>query len=161
MKKYTINKGGHSSGFHLGLVCKDILEFDVMFTDSAKYKTILRENQFDINKLYGFSDYNSFHHNNSARFGWRWVNDELQIFAYCYVDGERKVQYIGNVELNESYIFKLSLTKDAYLFSIDGNEEISISRKAKMNYGVKYKLYPYFGGDETSPHKMEVYIKDM
>src|SRR5215216_4353437 len=47
------------------------LKFIVKFDSSAIYHTIDPNNQYDINKLYGFSDNDSAHHLYSARFGWR------------------------------------------------------------------------------------------
>ncbi len=58
------------------------MKFVVKFDSSAVYQTRLAENQFDINKLYGFSDNNADHHQYSARFGWRWNGNALRLFAY-------------------------------------------------------------------------------
>jgi len=57
------------------------LKFLVKFDSSAIYTTTDPENQYDINKLYGFSDNNSNHQEFSARFGWRWSNKALHIFS--------------------------------------------------------------------------------
>src|SRR5437763_5909011 len=48
------------------------MKFYVQFDSSAVYESQLSENQYDINKLYGFSDNNMDHHKYSARIGWRW-----------------------------------------------------------------------------------------
>ena len=157
---YTIKGGNHYSGLHMGLVRSNELKFVVQFNKTAKYTSINEENQFDINKLYGFSDNNSFHHNNSARFGWRWVNEELQLFAYCYSNGERHYDFITNLDLGKFYALKIEITDDAYEFSVSNNKLVSIERSSNTSWGIKYKLYPYFGGDETSPQDIEISIED-
>ncbi|UII26213.1 hypothetical protein LVD15_23400 [Fulvivirga maritima] len=88
---YTIRAGSHSSNPMPEGFSDDELVFTALFDSSAVYKTEAEANQADINKLMGFSDCGAHHHENSARFGWRWYNDELQVFAYCYVDGVRKL----------------------------------------------------------------------
>src|SRR5215207_256029 len=63
------------------------LKFTVRFDSSAIYETNNPENQYDINKLYGFSDNSALHHQFSARFGWRWSDGALRLFAYVYNEG--------------------------------------------------------------------------
>src|SRR5437763_125948 len=63
------------------------MKFIVKFDSSAIYQTQSTENQYDINKLYGFSDNNADHHSYSARFGWRWSDHALRLFAYVYNEG--------------------------------------------------------------------------
>ena len=86
--QYTIKKGAH---FTSGNVHKKVetsqMAFIVRFDSSAIYKSLSEENQYDINKLYGFSDNNSDHHQFSARFGWRWSDGALRLFGYVYNDG--------------------------------------------------------------------------
>ncbi len=55
------------------------LKFVVKFDSSAIYSTIDPSNQYDINKLYGFSDNNAEHQKFSARFGWQWSDKALHI----------------------------------------------------------------------------------
>src|SRR5690348_438301 len=71
--KYTIRKGNqYCDGNNFKEIELNEMKFIVKFDSSAIYQTQLAENQYDINKLYGFSDNNSDHHQYSARFGWRW-----------------------------------------------------------------------------------------
>ena len=58
------------------------MKFTVRFDSTAIYQSKDPENQKDINKLYGFADNNSDHHQFSARFGWRWSDNALRLFAY-------------------------------------------------------------------------------
>src|SRR6476620_10328485 len=85
---YLISKGQQFSD-HSGYlpVDTDALNFTVKFDSSAIYTSVVAENQYDINKLYGFSDNNADHHQFSARFGWRWSEGALRLFGYVYNNG--------------------------------------------------------------------------
>src|SRR5207237_2688590 len=66
--KYTIRQGNQycdQSGF--AAVETSEMKFVVKFDSSPIYQTKFSENQYDINKLFGFSDNNADHHQFSAR----------------------------------------------------------------------------------------------
>lgn len=65
------------------------MKFEVIFDSSCIYKTLDPANQYDINKLYGFSDNDAHHHQFSAIFGWRFSDDSLRLFGYVYNNSER------------------------------------------------------------------------
>ena len=88
-RTFKIPEGKHYSTRAIESLQSTSLAFQVLFDSSAVYQTIDPIQQFSTNKLLGFADCNSLHHENSARFGWQWVNNELQILAYNYVNGER------------------------------------------------------------------------
>lgn len=157
--KYVIRRGGHSSGSGMKTASTDTLHFRVMFDSSAVYQARDPQNQDDINKLYGLSDCGSFHQTNSARFGWRWYNDRLEILAYCYYNGSRKWSFIGEAALNVFHEGRIAFTDEAYVFRINGNS-VEMPRACD---GVRsgYLLYPYFGGDETAPHDVRVWIETL
>ncbi|PIB34738.1 hypothetical protein BFP72_04610 [Reichenbachiella sp. 5M10] len=156
---YTIKKGEHWSTYKQSSLLSDQLNFTVVFDESAMYKCEVAENQYDINKLLGFSDCNSMHHENSARFGWCWTNDQLEIHAYCYVDGERKTELIGAVRLNEPSNYSLEVTESQYIFKLDQYPSVSIDRGRVCNVGVYYMLYPYFGGNEKAPQDISIQLR--
>ncbi|MEO9804898.1 MAG: hypothetical protein ABJF04_16700 [Reichenbachiella sp.] len=157
---YKINKGTHAPLVpKISSLQSETLVFNAVFNESAIYQNALEENQQDINKLMGFADCNSKHHDNSARFGWRWFEDQLEIHAYCYVNGERVVAYIGTVELNEKVDYMLNVSDTQYTFQIEDEAPIIINRGDVCNIGVYYMLYPYFGGDETAPHDISIQIR--
>lgn len=157
LKTYVIKKGNHDSGQHVSVVTKNNLKFQTIFDDSAIYTTQASANQGDINKLYGFSDCDSAHHDNSARFGWRWFNNQLEIHAYTYVDGVRSSQYIKSVNLNQTHSYQLNIVSDHYELIVD-DTKISMPRGCGTTSILKYKLYPYFGGDEVAPHDIKIII---
>jgi hypothetical protein len=156
---YSIKKGQHYSTKKISSLQTDGIQFIARFDESAIYETKTAENQYDINKLMGFSDLNSLHHDNSARFGWRWAEGSLQIFSYVYIDGERISDHLGDVPLNQDIEFQLLLTDDSYLFSLNGQEAISVARTSNQSNGLAYMLYPYFGGDEPAPQDINIMIK--
>ncbi|MEO5783498.1 MAG: hypothetical protein ABIQ07_09520 [Ginsengibacter sp.] len=36
----------------------------------------------------------------------------------------------------------------------------SLPRTSTTAKAIGYKLYPYFGGDETAPHEIDIWIKE-
>ena len=163
-KEYKIKRGRHSTLHQLRLLNSEKLSYDVIFDETAVYETTDPNNQADINKLFGFADCNSLHHENSARFGWRWdrVNGQLEILAYVYADGVLTFQSIGPVELNQAYRYHLFLYDDHYAFEIEGvsTTRLEMNRGASVcNKGLYYRLWPYFGGDETAPHDISIFMR--
>jgi hypothetical protein len=156
---YTIPQNQHNTSNNIGEVASSKIKFIAKFDNSAIYTTTDKINQADINKLYGFSDCNSMHQNNSARFGWRWYQNKLEIFAYTYKNKKREVKLIQAIELNKEYVFELEAANNKYVFKLE-DKVIEMPRGCSGNY-LKYKLFPYFGGDEVAPHKIRIFIKDL
>ena len=158
-EQFLIKAGHHRSVSRIRLFSGPLLQFVAIFDDSAMYETQTLENQHDINKLYGFSDCTSQHHRNSARFGWRWYNDRLEILAYTYVHGERQSRFMGTVTLNEPHAYGIALAGGEYVFTLDGTVA-RMPRGCDGNGGIKYMLWPYFGGDETAPHDIRILVSE-
>ncbi|MFN6946365.1 MAG: hypothetical protein ACK4ND_15560 [Cytophagaceae bacterium] len=157
-RQYVIRAGSHSSNSGIKLLSKNDLTFKAVFDESAKY-TIATNKQGDMNKLYGFSDLGSHHHTNSARFGWRWYKDKLQIFAYTYANGKRNMKHITNVDPGKDYVYSIRIKGDKYHFSV--NDKSCIMDRGGSGNGMKYYLYPYFGGTTKAPHDVKIRILDM
>ena len=134
------------------------MKFTVRFDSSAIYQTTDRENQYDINKLYGFSDNNMDHHQYSARFGWRWSDGALRLFAYVYNEGKVESKELSAVNIGEEIHCSIKVQSDTYLFSLN-NQLTEMPRKSTTLTGKGYQLYPYFGGDELAPHEVDIWIK--
>lgn len=157
---YVIPAGAHSpSGLNAAVQVGAEARFEALFDESAVYATVDPANQEDINKLYGFSDCSSHHHTNSARFGWRWFEGAVQIFAYIYADGERMWAYLGDARIGEPARYALYADGAEYVFEF-GGETARMPRGCAGDGGVKYRLYPYFGGDETAPHDISIRITE-
>ena len=157
-ERYTIPYGKHFSTYKTELLQSDFLTFDVKFDQSAAYTCAVAENQWDTNKLFGFADCNSHHHENSVRFGWRWIEDQIEILAYCYVNGERIIENIGKTKSGIVNQYQITLTDTEYQLTMD-DQSINIPRSKPCDVGAYYLLYPYFGGDETAPHDITIEIK--
>lgn len=157
--KYTIRQGQQYCDQNtLKLVSVSSMKFDVVFDSSAIYSTVDPNNQFDINKLYGFSE--GFNHQyNSARFGWRWSDDSLRLFGYVYNNGIRLSQEISSIVVGDTISCNIELQNTSYIFRA-GQKQISIPRTATGAIASGYQLYPYFGGDETAPQLITIRIKE-
>ncbi len=135
------------------------MRFAVRFDSTAVYANQDSKNQHDYNKLYGFSDNRSDHHSFSARFGWRWCNNELELSAYTYNDGVRSITDLGGIDLTKEHNCAIIANGTHYDFVLDG-DTTSVLRTAKTAQATGYKLLPYFGGDETAPHTITIRIKE-
>jgi len=159
LTKFVIKKGAHYSTQRVRLVGGDELKFGVLFDESAVYRTQDPQNQGDINKLYGFSDCASHHQTNSARFGWRWLNARLEILAYTYVDSQRQSKLLGVAQIGQTFEAGLRTEGQSYVFTFNGVETV-MPRGCDGKGNPKYQLWPYFGGDETAPHEITIYIEE-
>jgi len=148
------NKSGYKS------INTNEMKFSVQFDNSAMYQTANPENQGDINKLYGFSDNNQEHHTNSARIGWRWYNNQLQLFAYVYNNTVESDRLITSVPLNQEINCSIKVQGDSYIFNVNG-ATVTMPRASTTTGAVGYQLYPYFGGDEVAPQDIKILIKDL
>ena len=159
--KYTIPQGKQYADKN-GYKTVDLSEmkFVVKFDSSAVYQTKLPENQYDINKLYGFSDNDSDHHQYSARFGWGWSGNFLRLFAYVYNKGAVTSKELTVIPIGKEINCSIQVTSSSYLFTVGGVTE-RLPRMAAAARGKGYQLYPYFGGDETAPHDIHIWIKNL
>ncbi len=160
-KKYTIDSAAHFCNDN-NFVTTSLteLKFVVKFDSSAIYTTADFNNQDDINKLYGFADNNTQHHQYSARIGWRWSNQALRLFGYVYNAGIVTSKELATVDIGKENRCTIKVSPQNYIFSINNNID-SLPRKSSTTKAEGYKLYPYFGGDETAPHKITILIKDL
>ncbi|ARS34898.1 hypothetical protein [Pontibacter actiniarum] len=157
---YTIRKGGHYSDKNsYRKVSTSRIKFEVTFNSTAVYTTVAANNQADINKLYGLSDCNSSHHTNSARFGWRWYNNRLELLAYTYLNQQWDYKVLGEVAIGKPLVCELRMEEGQYTFVLDGHEVVM--PRACNGPGDGYQLYPYFGGDEVAPHDIQIEIKEL
>jgi len=159
--KYTINKGEqYCDKNSYKLVSYEQLNFLVKFDSSAVYQTVAASNQNDINKLFGFSDNNKQHHEFSARFGWRWVDNALHLMAYVYNNSIMSYKEVGTVEIGSENTCSILVSGTSYIFTLNGTS-VTMPRASTTAKAQGYKLYPYFGGDEMAPHTISVWIKEI
>jgi hypothetical protein len=135
------------------------LKFTAHFDSSAIYATVNPTNQLDINKLYGFADDDKQHHVSSARIGWRWYSNKLELFGYVYNDSVRTTQLITQVPLKTDIPCSIKVDGTRYVFTANGTQ-MTMPRTAKTPTGKGYRLYPYFGGDEMAPKDITIRIRE-
>jgi hypothetical protein len=159
-KIFVIPEGDHYANPRMfQSLQSNTLDFKAVFNETAIYEFEDKSFQDSKNKLLGFSDCNSMHHENSARFAWQWYNQELEIYAYCYVNGERKERFVGTVNLNEPNHYRLTLTDSNYIFQLNDLEPVYIERANICDKGAYYMLWPYFGGSLPAPHDISLSIQ--
>lgn len=159
--EYNIRKGKHfSEGNTIKQLHQAELRFQVIFDSSAIYSNIRADNQYDINKLYGFSDCGTLHHENSARFGWRWNGKSIEIHAYWYNDRGRYNQFLDTVSIETATELAIKILPQQYGFEIKKKTRF-VPRHCGSTIIEGYQLYPYFGGDETAPHDISIRIKEL
>jgi hypothetical protein len=158
--KYTIQQGQNNcDGNTYVSTSYSELNFIAKFDSTAIYTNVNSDNQLDINKLYGFSDNNSSHQQFSARFGWGWSNNALRLYGYVYNDGIRSSKELGTVAIGAENNCSIKVNLKSYVFTLNGKVD-SLPRTSPTTLATGYKLYPYFGGDETAPHNVYIWIKE-
>lgn len=157
---YTILKGQHSSDKSTFKSVKvSQMNFVAKFDNSAMYTTIADYNQYDINKLYGFSE--GFDHQyNSARIGWAWNDGALRLYAYAYNKGVRQSQEITSVTIGSEISCSIAVSGFTYVFTVNG-VKVTLPRANSTATASGYQLYPYFGGDEVAPQNIYISIKHL
>lgn len=157
---YTIKKGQQYSDLNIYTpVSYTEQKFIVKFDSSAVYATVDTVNQYDINKLYGFSDSDSLHHVYSARFGWNYLNKKVWLYAYVYNNTALLKQTLSAVPIGSEISCSIKVNTNTYVFTING-VATTVPRLAKTSTGKGYRLYPFFGGTENAPHDIKIAIKE-
>jgi hypothetical protein len=158
--KYTIQQGQHYCNLSAYKpVETSEMKFMVRFDSSSVYQTEDPVNQYDINKLFGFSDNNMDHHQYSARFGWRWSEGALRLFGYVYNNGVVSSQEISTVAIGAQLHCSIRISPTHYIFSVNEITD-SLVRTSTTPRAKGYQLFPYFGGDEAAPHQVDIWIKE-
>jgi hypothetical protein len=156
--KYTIKSGQHYADNNVyKKISTGEMKFVVKFDSSVIYQSGTEENQYDINKLYGFSDNNSMHHQYSARIGWRWSDGQLRLFAYVYNNGIVSSKELSAVNIGSEISCSIKAAAGEYIFMVN-DVQVKLLRESTTALAEGYQLYPYFGGDETAPHDVFIWI---
>jgi len=158
---YTIPEGEHSSGSYFNHPNNSRIIFDFILDESAIYESEVPENQYDVNKIYGFSDFGMRHQKYSIRLGWRYIDGEIELCWLRHEDGNHSSATIRTIEPNESYNAVINITTFYYQIVIEGDTTL-VRRRPKGNWGLvrRYYLYPYFGGNEFAPHDITIQIRE-
>jgi hypothetical protein len=159
---FKIPKGNHySQPLVTNIFLGSKMEMVVTFDESAIYSLgTYHPDQGDVNKIYGFSDCKSNHSRNSARLGWRWYRDQLEIFAFTHRDGSLYPEFMTTAEINRPYkaSIKISPDKTKYIYNFNG-VILQAERGCLHAKAQGYHLRPYFGGQQTAPHDISLSVK--
>lgn len=162
---FTIHKGHHRARpLRLALWWnKTSFTWKVNFDESCRYD-LGNTDQFDTNKLCGIG-YLPGHHTDSARFGWRYWTDrkEIELTAYCYVNGRRVIQHICFCEIGKEYDLYLKILSTSYYFSVCESNSPVITGFSWVDHSqdkkLGYRLGTYFGGQVRAPHDINIQLE--
>jgi len=159
---YTIPEGEHSSGNFINHPVNSKIEFNFVLDESAIYETEIAENQHDVNKIYGMSDFGARHQNHSIRLGWRYINSKIELCWLRHEEGRHSSGTIRTIEIDEIYNAVINITTFYYQVVVN-NDTTLVRRRPSGNWGLirRYYLYPYFGGNEFAPHDITIRIKNL
>lgn len=154
--EFNIKKGNHRSRWFPKFTTKKVLIGKITFIGDFSYD-IGSKHQKDSNKICGLSD-NFSHHQDSIRLGWFWdsIINKIAIVGIHYKNGKRSIKRITSVEANKEYSFTISIDKNCYLASFNG-EYLLFERSSKWNF-LRYYLFPYFGGKERAVKDFKILI---
>lgn len=152
---FIIKKGHHESFSGAYPIEESTLNFKAVFDSSAIYAISDSENVTDVNKLFGMTDCGIANHVNSARIGWRWFQDSLQLFAYVYSNGKRSITYMTSAIIGREIDCSISAVQNKYIFRIN---DVFCTQERVCNENDRFMLYPFFGGDERAPHNIAIKI---
>ena len=158
--------------------------YDFVLTPSSEYvltSPTQPEDQFDWNKLPGFSDCGDVDlARNGAMFGWRWRIDtsphRLEVVSYANADGVHQYPDSALVTLShddltakEPLRYSIEIDGSVYRFFIDGtirgravHESATLPRSCPTHptNGGKWYAGFYFGGTSTAPSQIVGYIRE-
>jgi hypothetical protein len=153
---------GSIAAFCFGTHMDRTLSFQVLFPASAAYVTVDAANQLDWNKVMGITTL--LIQRNSIRLGWRWLPPEgkFELGFYGYLKGQRIMQPLVKVLPGAWTDVTLEMHRDRLVAEAGG-----VRHEARGNLGLSM-FFPtptwvlktaYFGGDETAPHDMQVFVR--
>lgn len=165
---YLIRKGRHYSvrinrlihtHFKISPYFNHTLRFIVTFGEGSWYGVNDYGNDgYDHNKLYGLN-YGWKSHVNSVRVAWlpNVYLGKIDLYAYIYSNGVRLDKYLTTVnQFEEVKVLISHYGKDRVSVTINGKIETFMMSESKL----KFKLFPYFGGNLKAPNDIKIYIKE-
>lgn len=174
MTCYWIKKDKHYSirpmdliplPYKLGLVNKDRIEFNVMFSEGTSPDNWYEDRS--IHKLYGMTFGFDVHYR-SLRIGWQTMGGEIiRLYAYYYLEGKRYWTELCNVHCYENYRIVMQRENDElYQVLVYNSEEINsliggtVVAIEKKYDAIRFKLFPYYGGKNKAENDVRIYIKE-
>ncbi len=135
----------------------DSMNFYIRFDSSTIYQTQRAENQHDWNKVMGFSDCNSMHHQNSIRLVWRYSAEKgIELGGYAYTNGKRAFKSITTTKIDQISEVSIVALRKKYVVTVN-EKSVDFPRACSSRF-IAYQLFPYFGGDESAPTDIAIFI---
>lgn len=156
--KYIIRKNKHYS-FHFPsfTLSNKFKQYTIKFFKSCLY-SFGNADDNDVNKLVGYTfGMIPNPHKNSFRLGWNCINGRISLFSYAYINSERIIRYLCDLDTDKSYNVIIYVIKNKIRVSIDDEVYYTgIDVSGLPNFG--WKLFPYFGGNNKAPHDILIEI---
>jgi len=153
-KVYKIYQGNHyCNGWRL-LKANNDIRFSFIFSGDCIYNESAQVCS-GWNKLYGISDINN--HSNSARIGWRCVCGKIVLGWYVYVNGLCSSGYMDTIQAGQEGTGRIMYGGSD--LTIQVNNKFVVLKGTQEPTALFYQ-FPYFGGEETAPRDMTIYIKN-
>jgi len=166
-----LSKGNHYADNYprIDIYTSDEIWRTVIFKSNCEYD-LKNNNQFDTNKLFGIGkwgivNFKAAHLEDSGRFGWRWdiKRHQMEIMAFSHVNSVMKFESMGFVNLEEEVFLKLKIdwNNHWYIYRMIKDDILIKEYRERFttNKYIRTELSLYFGGDETSPHDMNIIYK--
>ena len=134
-RTYIIPEGAHSSGNYFNHPTNSRINFDFILDESAIYTTEIPENQYDVNKIYGFSDFGARHQKYSIRLGWRYINNEIELCWLRHEDGRHSSSTIRTIETDIIYNATIDIKTFYYIITVNGDTTM-VRRRPEGNWGL-------------------------
>ena len=89
--------------------------------------------------------------------------DAIEIMAYYYADGQRMYEHVAFLKIDGNYTLIMYILPDGHLLTVLDDDDkyvagdVLINRLKGKNMG--YALHPYFGGNQTAPHDIQIEMK--
>lgn len=176
---YTINKGSNYSYVNhdplevklkFSPTLKSELRFNAIFGLGCNYD-LGNSDQADVNKLYGLQ-FGWSSQRASARVGWRYVPSTkvegrrglIELLLYVHDGRERIILPIANVALGEGFSCSLFISGQSQVLAFFDCNTASIFKNYQLEHvkpwRLKFRLFPYFGGNQVAPKLMKIFIKE-
>lgn len=137
------------------------------FTAIFGQGTDLPSSEDDINKLYGMT-FGLDPEYRSIRVGWRASSlGFIELFAYWYENGKRGFRYLGRTQINQEVKFVIwhdgrqscwvSMRPAGQGDGTGLDTTIEVSMSGVSNW-LRFRLYPFFGGNIKAPCDMKIFI---
>lgn len=159
---YTIKQNEFYSSPRWFSTAGRVLNFNASFDITCNY---ISDERDDTQKLFGMS--NGFdHEQDSARIGWRAKDGRVDIYPYCKIGGQMYIgSKMGSVIFGQTNGYRIEITRDFYIFQLNGGERYKIQNLNNKLSWFRYQLYPYveFGenNDRGAPQQMSFTIKKL